>query len=169
MCAALFATAELSDAAKVWIALTSAAARLLAPAAKGIIVCFFKPVAAVGVVFGGGVALAVLVGGGATGSPLNEKGTVVAPVFAIGGAAVVADETRGARGAGLAGGGVPTVFAPTRRAALSSGKDAVSVATGGGAGFACRRGAAGAAGVVGVASGDGATAAGVVSRVATRR
>lgn len=130
------------------------------------------PVAGVGVVLGGGVALAVRVGGGdATGGPPNENGTVVAPVFAIGGAAVVADETRGARGGGLTGAGAPTVFAPTRRAALSSGNDAVSVVTGGATDLACLRGGTG-GGAAGVAAGgvtSGATGAGATSFVAMRR
>jgi hypothetical protein len=125
------------------------------------------PVAGEGVVLGGGAALAVRAGGDTTGEPPNENGTVVAPVLAIGGAAVVADETRGARGDGLAGGGVPTVLAPTRRAALSSGNDAVSVVTGA-AGLVCLRGATG-GGADGVGVTAGAAGIGVVSLDATRR
>jgi hypothetical protein len=142
---------------------------LVAPAANGIIDCFFMPVAGVGVVLGGGVALAVRVGADdATGEPPNEKGTVVAPVFAMGGAAVVADETRGARGAGLTGAGAPTVFAPTRRAALSSGNDAVSVVTGGAMALARLRGVTG-GGAASVVIGGVTAGAGATSFVATRR
>lgn len=164
-------SALVSVAASVWIALTSAGARLVAPLANGMTVCRFNPAAGEGVVLAGGVALAVRVGGGtartvraggagvAAGvSPPNEKGTVVAPVFVAGGAAVVADDTRGAR-AGLAG-GAATVFAPTRRAALSSGRDAILLLIGAGAAVLMRvRGGV----VTGAAAGGDATGADAVA------
>jgi hypothetical protein len=79
---------------------------------------------------GGGVALAVRVGadGAATGAPENENGTVVAPVVAFGAGAIAV--LRAGLAGGFAGGAEAAVLAPTSLAALSSGKDAVSLVTG---------------------------------------
>lgn len=108
-----------------------------------------------GVVRAGGVALAVRVGGGgalalrvgdgvATGESPNENGTVVAPVPAVGGGAVVALCTTGLAGGGRVGATAAAVLAPTNLAALSSGNDAVSLVTGAGGGALMRvRGGAG--------------------------
>ena len=118
----------------------------------------FNPAAADGVVLGGGAAFAIRVGGVAlagragggavsTDEPPNENGTVVAPVPADGGGG-------GALRTGLSDdlvGATAAALAPTNLAALSSGRDAVSLDIGAG-GVALTRVRA-----TGAAAGTGAT------------